>query len=505
MIYRILPVLLCLFLFCGCYSSSDRQQGGGYPKKIIPKIEGDQFQIQTGTSLNPNQGYYEKQPLEISLPPNNNLIQVINKNLDVDSSDEQIIAVKTKDDTDSPIRIILADYDSVRGHYTKAWEGRTDAVQVNTFTISLKDMVGDHQLEIVCRGTDSKGDLTLNIFRRTPSSSLEINYYSICRVISDGTIDILENERNLGYQEGFTLGDSFPIIAYRSDTEPPPGAHIIKETYFFYRPTGRYEIESSVRLSSEKVEESQLGSLITSSTPDLYEEYLHGFWYKLGQDEQGAKNEVVLFFDSENREIILCSGEVQEIYQWKGSKQFYKNLTIFSENKLLQSISPQFTITLASVDQIKLSISEPSENDQWGGTYVKVKKELEDSIFVHTQRVTEPLSLGLAGRYKSKDDTVLLFEKPHFTWIDKDAASYEGGYTIYKIRQKDTFITVLFLKFVMENGLSVKDKVFILKYNEEKKENYTVKTLTLVPAKVSIHGITEKIEEPIIFTQETNS
>jgi hypothetical protein len=57
----------------------------------------------------------------------------------------------------------------------------------------------------------------------------------------------------------------------------------------------------------------------------------------------------------------------------------------------------------------------------------------------------------------------------------------------------------------MENGLSVKDNVFILKYNEEKQDTYVVKTLTLVPAKVSIHGVTEKIEEPIIFTQETTS
>jgi len=500
-----LPVLVCLLFILGCNSQSKQQEPAPHTKKIIPKIEGTQFETHTELTMETDANYYEKQNIEISLPVDYIPIQVINKNLDVDAADEQIIAIKSKLEPESPIIVMLADFDSVRGHYVKTWQAETDAVQVNTFTVNLKDMVGDHQLEIVCHGTNNNGDLTLNIFRRTPQSGLEINYYPICKIITDGTIDILESERTASYQEGFTFGDSFPIIAYRSGPGPEPASHIIKETYSFFRPSGRYELESSVRLSSEKVEESQLNTIISSRTPDLFEDYLQGFWYRLKQAEDGSKNDVILFFDRENKEIVLYSNDVQEIYEWKGSKQFYKNLTIFSQNKLLQSISPQFNVKLTMIDQIKLSISEPSEHEQWGGTYVKVKKELQDSIFPHMHHVCEPISLGLEGRFKSKDNQILLFEKPYFTWIDKKAASLDGGYTVYKIRQKGAYIDVLFLKFIMQSGLSTKNKVFILKYKEEKRDNNIQKTLTLIPARVSVYGITEKIEEPLIFTQETTS
>jgi len=500
--HKLILLLLCFSLIFHCSVNNKQQITTSHPKKIIPKIGEGQFQTLSNLAMDSNRIYFEKQNLEISLLPNDTLIQVINKNLDIDSQEEQIIVVKSKDDAESVIRIIIADFDRVRGHYIQTWEGMTSAVHINTFTLNLNDVVGDHQWELICRGTNSQGDLTLNIFHRTPAFGPAISYYAICNIISNGTIDIIEVERDPSYLLGHRFGESFLIIAYRSDSENDAFRQIIKETYFFSRPSGRYEIQSLVRLSSEKVEESHLSTIISSGTPDLFEEYLQGFWYKSDQEASSEANQAILFFNLENREIVLYSGDVQEIYRWKGSKQFYKNLTIFAENKLLQSISPQFTITLTMIDQIKLSISEASEHEQWGGRFIKVKKELENSIFTHPDRITAPCALELAGRYDGKDDFIIQFKNPYFTWTEKDTTSIEGGYSLYTFHQKDTPINVLFLKLIIDNGLYVIDKVYILKYKEETQNNRILKTLTLIPAKISVHGIAEKIEEPLILTQE---
>ncbi|MBN1798963.1 MAG: pallilysin-related adhesin [Spirochaetales bacterium] len=501
--YKLITLLLCSLFFFHCSGNNNRQITANHPKKIIPKIKDGQFETRSNLNLDSNRIHFERQNLEIPLSPDDTLIQVINKNLDIDSQDEQIIAVKSKDNAESVIRVIVADFDSARGHYIKTWEGTTNAEHINTFTLNLKDVVGDYQWDLVCQGTNSKGDFTLNIFRRSPAFGFTLSYYPICSIISNGTIEIIEEDRSPSYLLGHTLGESFVIMAYRSDQDNEAFPQIIKETYYFSRPSGRYEIQSLVRLSSEKVEESHLKTIIASGTPDLFEEYLQGFWYKSGQEASNGANGTILFFDLQNREIVLYSGEVQEIYKWKGSKQFYKNLTIFAENKLLQSISPQFTITLSMIDQIKLSISEPSEHEQWGGKFIKAKKELEDSIFTRPDRKPAPPGFELAGRYASKDNFIIQFENPYLKWIEKDTTTFEGGYSLHTFIQKDAPINVLFLKLIIDNGLYVKDKVYILKYKEETQSNYILKTLTLIPAKLSVHGIAEKIEEPIIVTQET--
>jgi hypothetical protein len=498
-------ILLLFFypLVMFCNPGFNQKQAGSNPQKVIPIIEEGQFQTRQDISSNINNFYSEKQNIEILLSPKDSLIQVLSKNLDVDSQEEQIIIVKEKDDALSPIRIILADYDNVRGHYIQAWEGKTRAVNINTYTVNFEDVVGDQQLQIIFRGTNSEGNLTLDIFRRMPSSGLEINYYPICSLVSDGTIDIMETERDSSYVEGYSFGESFPIVIYRTDPESDNRNQIIKETYFFYRSVGRYTMEASVRLSSEKVEESQLNTIISSNKADSFEEHLKGFWYKTNSDEE-KKNTVVLFFDLDKREIVFCSGEAQEIYRWKGSKHFYKNLIIFTENELLQSVNPQFTVTLTTLDQINLTISEPfkSEHEQWGGKFFKVKKDMEDSIFPQAKRITEPLALELGGLFKSNDGFTLLFQKPYFTWIEKDGTTHKGGYAVYSFRQKDIPINVLFLKFIIENGLYVNERAFIINYKEQIQHTAVVKTLTLIPAKVSIYGVTEKIEEPIVLIQE---
>src|SRR5512136_2734206 len=80
------------------------------------------------------------------------LASVLNCNLDLDASEEQILVLRSQEEPDAPLRIAVADYDSVRGTYIRSWEGPTSATNLRLFEVSIQDLVGDHNQEIVCRG-----------------------------------------------------------------------------------------------------------------------------------------------------------------------------------------------------------------------------------------------------------------------------------------------------------------------------------------------------------------
>ena len=81
-------------------------------------------------------------------------------------------------------KIAVIDYDPIRATYSRTWESLTNATNFRLLDISLKDVVGDHNLEIVCRGMNDGGELTLDLFRKTPSpTGLGLYFTEILRIV----------------------------------------------------------------------------------------------------------------------------------------------------------------------------------------------------------------------------------------------------------------------------------------------------------------------------------
>ena len=137
---------------------------------------------------------------KVTLNPNDILIDLIDTNLDLDSHDEQILIVKDNSVTGSPVRVLVADFDYILNSYSISWESETNSDNVRSFLINLTDITGDHNLEIVCSGTDLDGKETLNIYRRTHSEGgLVLNFSEIINLKIDGNIEIKEEKRTQAY------------------------------------------------------------------------------------------------------------------------------------------------------------------------------------------------------------------------------------------------------------------------------------------------------------------
>ncbi|MFP4153879.1 MAG: pallilysin-related adhesin, partial [Alkalispirochaeta sp.] len=167
------------------------------------------------------QGAEEAINPRVELPDEMLFISAQDANLDIDEPEEQIVVVKRRDDPEDRIRIVVADFDTLRNTYRITWEGKTLATNIRTFAVSSQDLIGDHVDEIVGVGTDRQGRQTMDVFRRQQdeATATGIAYERIFSVATDGSIEIASQQRSDSYRTLQSNGRSFPIDVYRQNRE----------------------------------------------------------------------------------------------------------------------------------------------------------------------------------------------------------------------------------------------------------------------------------------------
>ncbi|MBN1524365.1 MAG: pallilysin-related adhesin [Spirochaetales bacterium] len=499
---RVIILLALLSSFFTCSESGSAAIE--YPVKIVMHSNEDQSHLAPLADSTDDDSERLRQRPDITLNANETVIQVQNINLDNDSHEEQVIALKDLSDPNSSIRIVIADFDNSRNSYTRSWETDTHAVNLRTFRLNLQDINGDRTLEIVASGINSANDVTLDIYQIVSLYSERLMYFPICQLSSDGTIDLIDNSTSDEY-EYYTAapssGKSVPIVLFRINPETDEYTDTIKETYAYSYGIGRYELVSRNKITQKEVGESQLQVLFQSNSDELFADYIRGIWFRV--DEQGAILPEIVSFDPIQKEIVFFSKNVEEIYHWKYSRRsLYNILTIYSENAMLQSIKPNFTISISSLSQLSVVITDNRAgeqwiHDQWGGKYIR-SSELTEKL---ENKLQPPKMMGtptiLNGDYSNEENGILSFSYPHFIW-KKNNTVKQGGYAILSMpSSEESNATVLALKSIEDNGLAIEDSVYMLEYNE----TATEMTITLKPATTNVYRIRESSGAPLIFTR----
>lgn len=421
------------------------------------------------------------------------LVQILNCNLDLDLSEEQILVLRKKGEAESPLRIAVVDYDSVRASYARTWEGQTAATTLRLFEVSLKDLVGDHNQEIVCRGLNSRGELTLNVFRKTPApTGLGLYFVEICSLASDGSIEIQEIERSEGYRQGQKNGPSFPIYTYTRDTESANLLDRVKHTYQWQYAQNRYVLASVQKLPGVVVEEAQLRELFADPSLSSFENYIAGPWYLSGP---GGREEIILF-DPQEKLISLYSGQVEEIYVWQTSFRSLSNrLLILAANESIESVVKRITVEVVSLNTIDVSILGAEEWDRTSGRYVKLTDELQTELLKQREQGWSGSVPALKGVYSGVEGMEIIFDPPRFTWIE-EKRQFSGGFAVVRLDR-----SVLLLKALAENGLPGEADVYILGYEEKEEEGTLRRLLTLTPGRIGVHGAEPVSEKRFQFEQ----
>ncbi len=215
---KLLPLGLlaaCALLLAGC------QRSGNGRVVIVPKVPADAAR---GTAQAAPSGMLlapvMPQP-RITIDPRDTVLQVINAALRKGTQEEQqVIAVKRMDEVDSPVRLLVVDVDPERGtYYFQSWESPTNATDNRIFSLAVKDLIGDHDVQIEASGMNKDGKLTLDIFRRGQDPhGTELVYVPVCQIVADD-IHVEESDRPDTYTMDQKNGDSFPIDTFVRDPD----------------------------------------------------------------------------------------------------------------------------------------------------------------------------------------------------------------------------------------------------------------------------------------------
>ena len=88
----------------------------------------------------------------IPLETNETLLDLYSFNLDPDDEEEQILVIRRADDQNGLIRIVVADYSQQSRRWLRTWSGETLATNIKTFQITISDLLGSHEVNIICTG-----------------------------------------------------------------------------------------------------------------------------------------------------------------------------------------------------------------------------------------------------------------------------------------------------------------------------------------------------------------
>jgi hypothetical protein len=492
MIPRIVLFSSILALALALASCSPQEEGGGEKVGAQKLAAAGQIELAQGEfSLLTRNGETLEIAPKVPIERSEKLIQVLNLNLDLDLSEEQILVLGAKD-PEAPLRIAVVDYDAVRGTYLRGWEGITGSTNPRLFEVSQKDLVGDHNQEIVCRGINGRGEQVLDVFRKTPApSGVGLYYTKICQVVSEGSIEIQEIERSEGYRLGQKNGPSFAIYAYSRDKASPNLLDRIRTTYQWQYQQNRYVLTSEEKLPGAVVEERQLKELFADPSIEAFESYLAGPWYLAGSE---GREEIILF-SPEERRITIYSGQVEEIYVWQTSFRSLPNrLYILGANESIESIQKRITVEVTALNTIEVSILGSEEWDRSSGRYLKLTEELQEQLLKQKKTEVKPASILLKGIYRDDQGTEIIFDPPHFTWIGK--RQFSGGFAVISLDK-----TVLYLKGLDENGLPGQEATYIMEFTEKKEGQTVLRTLSLLAGRMGVHGVEPLTEQKRVFVQ----
>lgn len=491
---RLIPASLILLLLaslwsCDLFKENNESETG--TRRIVPEVS-DEASPGGKDADGVTAEILELTP-KVPLDDSEKLIRVINANLDLDTNDEQILVLRQKEDPQALLKIAVIDYDPIRASYSRTWESLTNATNFRLLDISLKDVVGDHNLEIVCRGMNDGGELTLDLFRKTPSpTGLGLYFTEILRIVADGSIEIDEVERSEGYRLGQKNGPSFVIYSYSRDAESENILDKVKRTYYWQYQQNRYVLTSQEQLPGAVIEETQLEELFSDPSVEAFETFLAGPWYLAGTD---GREEILLFLPGERR-ISVYSGDVQEVYNWQASFRSLSNrLLVFGANESIESIVRRFNIEVISLNTIDVSILGSEQWDRSFGRYFKLNEELQRDLLSKDQTRVDADKIQLNGLFQSGAGIEIIFEHPYFTWIE-EGRDFSGGFTVIHLNQD-----ILYLQGMDDNGLPTDTATYIMEYSEKQEGTYLYRTMSLVPGKLSVHGVSPTSETRFVFEQ----
>jgi len=495
-----LALLAAVVLLAGCSRSGN---ANGHSRVIVPKAVDDSVNSPSQTAAAGTLTVAAMPQPRITIDPRDTVLQVINASLKKGPEEEQVIAVKRVADMDSHVRLIVVDVDPERGtYYFQSWESPTNATDNRIFTLAVKDLLGDHDVELVASGMNKEGRLTLDVFRRTkdPYGS-SLVYAPICQIVADD-IHILESDRPDSYTSDQKSGDSFPIDTFVRDPDSQNLMDLLKISYQWSPRDGRYVPGPPDKVPGEKVAQAQLSKLFSSLSPDSFEDFLAGSWVETDTDSTprvgAATSPTELSFDPRSRKIVVSTGDTEEVFSWRlTARTIYNSARLVADNETVSQISRTFEITALSTVSLSVAfVGDDSPDRPQVSTYSRISDQLQANLLRHAAAPTPQPLPHLNGQYFGSSRIVVSFTGSQLRWKES-GKERTAEYVLFPLMGK----IILSARFFGSNQ-SDEDKSWVADFRESKNPARTRRTLVLSPVQLTVSGYEDAVGDTISLEQE---
>lgn len=485
-------VVIAYFVF------SARDNGpAGEPIKFKALEAGTPASVTAAPSTN---GSTVKVSAAIPLNPNETLLDLYSYNLDYDDEEEQILVVRLSDDPEGTIQIVVADYSPATKRWTRAWQGNTPITKVKTLQISVNDLIGDHNLNIVCSGMNDNNEQTMTIYWKTQDIE-QRQELSFARIFEQAgsAVRIEETERPESYKLGQSNADSWPISVFRADASSSNYLDQIREVWKWSFADKAYIMSSTEKLAGASIA-SRMAEQILDGNVDTFKAYLEGTWYKETNDPLSA-DALFITFQSRDNSLMFSGTGLVEIYEWENSNPTRYGMYVASHNQSVQNLRRLMDIELASTDSITVRVFQDYRikadiSGTWDGRYRRLSAELAKS-FKRAPSMATTVTRQLEGEYAADDGSRLSLTASGYR-LDMAGRVETGTYTVYELDGK----IILDMRSAAEAGKPAARRSWIMKsQSTPAAAGKSQQILTLQSARIGIQGVMIDQVQPITWTK----
>ena len=484
-LFIFVALVLGASFFLSKHFSRDTESSASRAKVVTPKTLDDE----AGDSDTSYKNNFQAEQFDtfIDLLPSETLINSLTIDLNNDGLDDEVIVVRK---TGEPyFSIIPGIYNPDTNVYERLKEIPTKISKTRTFSYSVMDVTGEHKTSLIYQGVEDDGTSVMEIFiAKTEDGNLEL--LNIGDFHSDDTIFIQQVERSESYELSLSKGESFSVWVYKSDKENI-GSNQIQEEYKWNLTIQKYELSKVVHVTAKKLVANEL-SRIQDGTVETFADFLNGLWYKTTNSGSEIR---YIYFDYDKKEVILVTGETQEVYEWDDSKLRHNGIYLSTVNSTITNLHRRFDVALVNVDEIKITIRDElniiiNETNRWDGQYKKLSLQSSfDNPASETQKNEYEVELDKSLAWSTADSVYSITIHDSVYSFKADSTVETGIYSFMKIGsynviqfKSDSENSLLAPSYALEFGSKTITETVKRKTVEKIVTDYD--TITFTPVKI---------------------
>lgn len=393
----------------------------------------------------------------ITLEADETLLDLYSYNLDYDDDEEQVLVTRRASDESGALRIVVADYSPTARRWYRAWEGVTAISQIKTLQVTAIDLIGDHNINLICTGMNKLGEQSMTVFWKTDSNDNRQPGPGFMKIFEDSgnSITIESDERSESYKMGQTNAESWAIIVHKPDPFSDNFLDQIKETWAWDFAEKHYLLVNNEQIPGASIARKLTDSILDGSA-ETFENWLEGIWFQEGIDPL-SPDALFITFEPRGRAVLFSRNQITETYNWETSNSTRMGLYISSTNRSVSNLRRYVELELESADSIKLRVFQAIKikadtTDRWDGTYRKLSAEAAKVFRKQPSQawLSAPSAESLAsGLYIGQKAERLYLNNQKYEYTSQEGTE-TGGWAVYSILDN----TFLDLRAITIDGIS---------------------------------------------------